>query len=48
MPAVRVLPANSVSAVVDNHDEHDLPLQRVSLMMREIFPKPGLSMAVDI
>lgn len=30
---VRVLPANSESAVVDIHEEHDLPLQGVSLMM---------------
>ena len=35
MPVVRVLPANSESAVVDIHDEHDLPLQGMSLMMCE-------------
>ena len=49
MPAVRVLPANSVSAIVDNQDKHDLPLQRVSLMMRGSRCNfPDLSTAVDI
>lgn len=35
MAVVRVLPAKSESAVVDNHDEHDLPPYEVSLMMRK-------------
>lgn len=32
---VRVLPAKRDNSVVDIHDEHDLPLQVVSLMMRD-------------
>lgn len=35
MAVVRVLPANSESAVVDNHDEDALPLHEVSLMICE-------------
>ena len=34
MAAVKVLPANSESAVDDSHDELDLPQQVVSLIMR--------------
>lgn len=36
MAVVRVLPANSESAVVDSHDEYDLPSLEVSLMMCDI------------
>lgn len=32
---VNVLPANSESAIDDNHDELDLPLAELNLMMRE-------------
>lgn len=35
MALVRVLPANRASAVLDSHDEHELPVPTVSLMMRE-------------
>lgn len=35
MAVVKVLPANNESAVVDSHDEYDVPLQGLSLMMRE-------------
>ena len=34
MAVVRVLPANSESAVDDSHDELDLPQQVVSFIMR--------------
>ena len=33
MAVVRVLPANSESAVVDSHDEYDLLLQGLNLIM---------------
>lgn len=47
MAVVRLLPANSESAVVDSHDKHDLPLQVVSLMMCEKRSNvPGLLTAV--
>lgn len=36
MALVRVLPANRESAVVGSHDEHELPLQEMNLMMLEI------------
>ena len=35
MAVVRVLPANSESAVVDSHEGRDLPVLEVSLMMSE-------------
>lgn len=35
MAVVKVLPANNESAVVDSHDEYDVPVQGLSLMMRE-------------
>ena len=43
MAVVKVLPANSESAVVDNHDKHDFRLQGVSLMMCE-----NVSSALDL
>lgn len=47
MAVVRVLPANSESAVVDTHEEHDLPLHEVSLMMSESNSKvPDVLMTV--
>ena len=47
MAAVRVLPANSESAVDDSHDQLDLPQQVVSLIMREINSKAHGSLAGD-
>ena len=47
MAVVRVLPANSESAVVDSDEEHDLPLHEVSLMMSESISKvPDVLMTV--
>ena len=37
MAVVRVLPAKSESAVLDSHEERDLPVLEVSLMMSECF-----------
>ena len=47
MAVVRVLTANSESAVVDSHEEHDLPVLEVSLMMSESVSKvPDVLMTV--
>ena len=47
MAVVRVLPANSESAVVDSHEERDLSVLEVSLMMSESVSKvPDVLMTV--
>ena len=47
MAVVRVLPANRERTVVDDHDEHDLPLQGLSLIMCEdVSILPGVLTAV--
>lgn len=46
MAVVRVLPAKSENSVVDIHDEHDLPLQGVSLIMCDNMLK-GSELFVD-
>ena len=47
MAVVRVLPANSESAVVDSHEEWDLPVLAMSLMMSESVSKvPDVLMTV--
>ena len=47
MADVRVVPAASESAVIDSHEERDLPALEVSLMMSESVSKvPDVLMTV--